>query len=71
MSSLLLGSGGSIDGGMQSDFDAGFVSRYRTLKIDRDGVKLDVDKAAIAGVPYTVQRRGPTASLHAGWEWGR
>lgn len=27
--------------------------------------------AAIAGVPYTVQRRGPIASLHAGWEWGR
>lgn len=21
--------------------------------------------------PYTVQRRGPIASLHAGWEWGR
>lgn len=27
--------------------------------------------AAIAGVPYTVERQGPVASLHAGWEWGR
>ncbi|MFM8753079.1 MAG: alpha/beta hydrolase, partial [Phenylobacterium sp.] len=28
------------------DFDAGFVGRYRTLKVDRDGVRIDVDKAA-------------------------
>ena len=45
------------------DFDAGFVSRYRTLKIDRDGVKLDVDKAAIAGVPVYVARQGFTQGV--------
>jgi hypothetical protein len=45
------------------DFDAGFVGRYRTLKIDRDGVKLDVDKAAIAGVPVYVARQGFTQGV--------
>jgi hypothetical protein len=45
------------------DFDAGFVSRYRTLKIDRDGVKLDLDKAAIAGIPVYVARQGFTQGV--------
>jgi pimeloyl-ACP methyl ester carboxylesterase len=45
------------------DFDAGFVGRYRTLKIDRDGVKLDVDKAAIAAVPVYVARQGFTQGV--------
>lgn len=45
------------------DFDAAFVNRYRTLKIDRDGVKLDVDKSAIAGVPVYVARRGLTQGV--------
>ncbi|WP_293902742.1 hypothetical protein [Phenylobacterium sp.] len=39
------------------DFDAGFVGRYRTLKIKQDGVDLDVDKAAIVGVPVYVARQ--------------
>ena len=45
------------------DFDAGFVGRYRALKIDRDGVKLDVDKSAIAGVPVYVARQGVTQGV--------
>ena len=39
------------------DFDANFVGRYKTLKVDRDGVKLDVDKTAIAGIPVYVARQ--------------
>ena len=45
------------------DFDAGFVGRYRTLKIDRDGVRLDVDKSAIAAVPVYVARQGFTQGV--------
>ena len=45
------------------DFDAGFVGRYKTLKLDRDGVKLDVDKTAIAGVPVYVARQSPQAGM--------
>jgi pimeloyl-ACP methyl ester carboxylesterase len=45
------------------DYDANFVGRYRTLKIDRDGVKLDVDKTAIAHVPVYVARQGFTAGV--------
>lgn len=44
------------------DFDASFVGRFKTLKIDRDGVKLDVDKAAIANVPVYVARRAPAGA---------
>ena len=45
------------------DFDAGFVGRYRTLKVDRDGVRLDVDKSAIAAVPVYVARQGFTQGV--------
>lgn len=45
------------------DFDAGFVGRYKTLKLDRDGVKLDVDKTAIVGVPVYVARQSPQAGM--------
>ena len=45
------------------DFDAGFVGRYKTLKVDRDGVTLDVDKSAIAGVPVYVARQGFTQGV--------
>lgn len=41
------------------DFDAGFVGRYKVLKLDRDGVKLDIDKTAIAGIPVYVARQSP------------
>lgn len=44
------------------DFDASFVGRFKTLKIDRDGVKLDIDKAAIAGVPVYVARQAPSGA---------
>ena len=39
------------------DFDAGFVGRYKVLKLDRDGVKLDVDKTALVGIPVYVARQ--------------
>lgn len=39
------------------DFDANFVGRYKTLKIDRDGVKLDLDKSAITAIPVYVARQ--------------
>ena len=45
------------------DFDAGFVGRFKTLKIDRDGVRIDVDKTAIAGVPVYVARQGFTQGV--------
>jgi len=45
------------------DFDAGFVGRYKTLKLDREGVKLDVDKTAIVGVPVYVARQSPQAGM--------
>lgn len=45
------------------DFDAGFVGRYRTLKVDRDGVRIDVDKSAIAAVPVYVARQGFTQGV--------
>ncbi len=45
------------------DYDANFVGRFKTLKIDRDGVKLDVDKAAIANIPVYVARQGFTAGV--------
>jgi len=45
------------------DFDAQFVGRFKTLVVDRDGVKLDLDKTAIAGVPVYVARQSPAASL--------
>ena len=45
------------------DFDANYVGRYKTLKLDRDGVKLDVDKAAIASIPVYVARQGFTAGV--------
>jgi pimeloyl-ACP methyl ester carboxylesterase len=41
------------------DFDANFVGRYRTLKLDRDGVRFDIDKTAIAAVPVYVARQSP------------
>lgn len=40
------------------DFDAGFVGRYRTLKVKQDGVDIDVDKSVIANVPVYVARQG-------------
>jgi pimeloyl-ACP methyl ester carboxylesterase len=45
------------------DYDANFVGRYKALKIDRGGVTLDVDKAAIAHVPVYVARQGFTAGV--------
>lgn len=45
------------------DYDANFVGRYKTLKIDRDGVTLDVDKFAIANIPVYVARQAFTAGL--------
>lgn len=39
------------------DFDANFVGRYKTLKIDRDGVQLDLDKSVIAAIPVYVARQ--------------
>ena len=39
------------------DFDANFVGRYKVLKIRQNGVDLDVDKTAIAGVPVYVARQ--------------
>jgi pimeloyl-ACP methyl ester carboxylesterase len=45
------------------DYDAGFVGRYKVLKLDRDGVKLDIDKTAIANVPVYVARQGFTAGV--------
>jgi len=42
------------------DYDANFVGRYKVLKIDREGVKLDVDKTAIANIPVYVARQGFT-----------
>lgn len=45
------------------DFDANFVGRYKTLKLDAGGVKIDVDKAAIANIPVYVARQGFTAGV--------
>ena len=42
------------------DYDANFVGRYKVLKVDRDGVKLDVDKTAIVNIPVYVARQGFT-----------
>lgn len=41
------------------DYDAGFFGRYKTLKLDREGVKLDLDKTVIADVPVYVARQAP------------
>ena len=41
------------------DYDANFVGKYKVIKIDRDGVKLDVDKTAIAAIPVYVARQSP------------
>lgn len=46
------------------DFDAGFVGRYKTLKIDREGVKLDIDKGAIAAIPVYVARQSPAPAAN-------
>jgi pimeloyl-ACP methyl ester carboxylesterase len=43
------------------DYDASFVGKYKTLKLDRDGVKLDVDKTAIVAIPVYVARQSPAA----------
>lgn len=40
------------------DFDAGFVGRYRVLKLKQGGVDIDVDKTVIAGIPVYVARQG-------------
>ena len=45
------------------DYDAGFVGRYRTLKLDREGVRLDIDKTAIANVPVYVARQSPQGGM--------
>ena len=45
------------------DYDANFVGRFKTLKVDRDGVKLDVDKTAIADIPVYVARQGFTQGV--------
>ncbi|WP_304217397.1 hypothetical protein [Phenylobacterium aquaticum] len=45
------------------DYDAGFVGKYKLLKLDRDGVKLDVDKTAIANIPVYVARQGFTQGV--------
>lgn len=39
------------------DYDANFVGRFKVLKLDRDGVKLDLDKTAIAAIPVYVARQ--------------
>jgi len=41
------------------DYDANFVSKYKVMKIDRDGVKLDLDKTRIAAIPVYVARQSP------------
>lgn len=41
------------------DYDANFVGRFKVLKVDRDGVKLDLDKGAIAAIPVYVARQSP------------
>ena len=41
------------------DYDANFVGKYKVIRIDRDGVKLDVDKTAIAAIPVYVARQSP------------
>ncbi len=41
------------------DYDANFVGRFKALKIDRDGVKLDLDKSKIAAIPVYVARQSP------------
>ncbi|MDO8321491.1 MAG: alpha/beta hydrolase [Phenylobacterium sp.] len=46
------------------DFDAGFVGRYKTLKLDRDGVKLDIDKSTIAAIPVYVARQSPAPAAN-------
>jgi pimeloyl-ACP methyl ester carboxylesterase len=46
------------------DFDAGFVGQYKTLKLDRDGVTLDVDKSKIAAIPVYVARQSPAAAAN-------
>lgn len=45
------------------DYDAQFVGRFKTFVVDRDGVKLDVDKNAIANVPVYVARQSPAAAM--------
>ena len=46
------------------DFDANFVGRYKVLKLDRDGVKLDMDKSKIAAIPVYVARQSPAPSAN-------
>lgn len=46
------------------DFDAGFVGQYKVLKINRDGVSLDVDKSKIAAIPVYVARQSPAAAAN-------
>jgi len=43
------------------DYDAGFWSKYRVIKVHANGVELDDDKTVIAGVPVYVARRSSTA----------
>ena len=46
------------------DYDANFVGKYRTLKLDRDGVKLDVDKSKIVAIPVYVARQSPAPAAN-------
>ncbi len=46
------------------DYDANFVGRYKVLKIDRDGVKLDLDKSKIAAIPVYVARQSPAPAAN-------
>ena len=45
------------------DFDANFVGRYKVLKLDQAGLKLDIDKSAIARIPVYVARQAFTPGL--------
>lgn len=44
------------------DYDAGFFGRFKTVKLDREGVKLDLDKSTISDVPVYVARQAPSGA---------
>ena len=43
------------------DYDANFMGRFKVLKLDRDGVKVDLDKTRIVAIPVYVARQSAKA----------
>ncbi|MFI4935303.1 MAG: hypothetical protein ACHP7N_11835 [Caulobacterales bacterium] len=55
--------GGNFYPSERHDYDANFWSRFQAIKVTTGGVSMDIDKAALAGIPVYVARR--SSSPHA------